>query len=358
MDIKQISDKVDYIAQSWESFNVGKEETKQKLEYLEKKMKDMRMADTNQVFDYQKDEIRLELTDYIRKGDSSGLETKSLSAASDESGGYLVTPHLQQRIVSNIQTKSPMRRLASVENISSNSLEIVIEKDDFAAGWVGEETTRDVTDSAKLTKKKIMVHEMYAQPKATQRLLDDAEINVENWLLERLEDSFLRVENKSFIQGKGQNEPFGILHYSNQIQVVKANDSSKIQIEDLMSLINSIEEKYLANATFLMNRRVLAEVQKIKDGNGRFIMQPAISEKMPETILGIPVVCSDDMPSMEEKQFVIALGDFKAAYKIVERPGVAVMRDPYTEKPFVKFYAVKRVGADVVNMNAIKLLQL
>ena len=122
----------------------------------------------------------------------------------------------------------------------------------------------------------------------------------------------------------------------------------------LLDLINSLDEEYLVNATFLMNRTTLSDIQKLKDESGRFIWQQSLSESLKQTIFGIPIICSPNMPSIKADSLAIAIADFKSAYKIVDRSGINLMRDPYTDKPFVKFYSVKRVGGDVINQAAIK----
>ena len=195
------------------------------------------------------------------------------------------------------------------------------------------------------------MHELYAQPKATQKLIDDAAIDINSWLVERLVDSFIKAENEAFIIGDGDKKPFGIL---TNADVKKVDTGAVVTAEILLELINELDEEYIANASFLMNRSTLASIQSLKDETGRFIWQQSLSEPLKQTIFGIPVFCSSYMPNVGENNLAIAIGDFKTAYKIVDRANIGVMRDPYTEKPFVKFYAVKRVGGDVVMPSALK----
>lgn len=293
-----------------------------------------------------------EFTDYIRKGSQAGLMQKSFSANNEE-GDVLLIPALYQRIISEISVRSPMRQLASVETISTNALDVIIEDGKFSSGWVGEAEAREESNTPKLQQKRIFVHELYAQPKASQTLIDDASIKIDNWLIERLRDSFVKTENDAFINGDGKKKPLGILNPNEKIEVIELE--KKIEPSLFLKLINSLDEQYQANATFLMNRTTLAEVQKLTDQMGRFIWQQSLSEGLKQTIFGIPVVCCSDMPSFDKGGMLIAIADFKVAYKIVDRSGISLMRDPYTDKPFVKFYTVKRVGGDVVNPAAIKL---
>ncbi|WP_375331821.1 phage major capsid protein [Candidatus Tisiphia endosymbiont of Temnostethus pusillus] len=298
-------------------------------------------------------EYKTAFNNYIRKGNQSELIEKSLNSGEQE-GGVLLVPALYNSIISEINARSPMRQLASIEMISSNALDIVIEDGNFASGWVGDLEARDETTAPKLKQQRIFVHELYAQPKASQTLIDDSAIRIESWLIERLRDSFVKAENDAFINGDGKKRPQGILSgYHDKIEHFDMGE--QVTAEKLLDFINLLDEEYLANASFLMNRTTLSFIQKLQDNNGRFIWQQSLSDSLKQTIFGVPVVCCSEMPSIKKDNIAIAIGDFKSAYKIIDRGGINIMRDPYTDKPFVKFYAVKRVGGDVVNQSAIKL---
>ncbi|MDX1924151.1 MAG: phage major capsid protein [Rickettsiaceae bacterium] len=290
------------------------------------------------------------------KGISSPDEYKTISTDQQDRGGYAVVAERFKGILQKIAEISPMRKLASVDTISSNALELLIQEGEFECGWVSERAARADTLASKLLQKRIMIHEVYAQPKATQKLLDDSFVNIEEWITSQLVQSFAAKENEAFIHGDGENKPKGILSYD-EIERVGVRESGLIAIEDLLNLLNSLPERYQPNATFLMNRRVYAALQMIRDANGRFIIQPSLSEKAPSTLFGIPVVLESNMPFCEAGKSVVAIADFKQAYKIVDRHGIMIMKDPYTEKPFTKFYATKRLGGEVVNHDAIKLLK-
>lgn len=326
-----------------------------KINELEEKLYNMQnILERPNSVNIEEQEQKTAFINYVRKGEDTGLMQKSSLNSSTEAGGVLILQTLYNSIITEINARSPMRQLASIETISTNALDIISEDGKFSSGWIGEVEAREETTAAKLKQQRIFVHELYAQPKASQALLDDATIRVENWLGERLRDSFVKMENNAFINGDGIKKPRGILSPDHdKIEEVKMGN--KITADGLLDFINSLKEEYLANATLLMNRITLSEVQKLKDNQGRFIWQQSLSDSFKQTIFGIPVVCSSDMPPLDKKGNAIAIGDFKTAYKIVDRSGINIMRDPYTEKPFVKFYAVKRVGGDVVNQEAIKI---
>ncbi len=331
----------------------------QKINNLEKKMRNLQsfISRPDLPTDYANCDLEYKTSfdNYLRKGVMKDLVTKSYSSENAETGGAVVIPSLHHKIISKIATQSFMRGLANIVNISTNALDLVLEDGKLDSGWVGEAQDRPVTDNSTLKQKRILVHELYSQPKATQRLIDDAEIKIEDWIAERIADSFAKVENEAFIYGDGDKKPVGILHND---KLERIDCAAEITVESLLNLINALGEEYQQNATFLMNRVTLAKIQKLKDNNGRFVWQPSLTEAFKPTLFGIPIVCCSSMPKPENDKLAIAIGDFKAAYTIVDRSGINIMRDPYTEKPFVKFYAVKRVGGDVVNPDAIKIAKI
>lgn len=336
------------------NINNNFEEITGKINVLEKKLDNTEQLFTRpEYFSSHDMEYKEAFNDYLRQGLESDLLKKSLTTDPQEAGAVIV-PALHSSIISAVATRSPMRQIASIETISTNALDVIIEDGQFTCGWIGEAEERDPTNTPKLKQKRIAVAEVYAQPMASQKLIDDANINIENWLVERLSDSFVRAENNAFILGDGDKKPKGFL-LDKDIKIIDAG--TDLNTEMLLHFIATLEEEYLAGATFLMNRQTLTHIQGLKDNTGRFIWQPALSDSLKQTIFGIPVLCASDMPDIADTARAIALGDFRAGYKIVDRSNISIMRDPYTNKPFVKFYAVKRVGGDVVNPDAIKIAQ-
>lgn len=304
---------------------------------------------------------------YLRKGIESDLvsmESKALSVSSDPDGGYLVTPTVSERIVQTVFETSPIRNLASIEVISSDALEIIEDKDEAVAGWTTETASISNTDTPEIAKKTIPVHELYAQPKATQKLIDDSSIDIEAWLAAKVSDIFVRKENTAFISGNGVGKPRGILSYDagtswGQIEQVDSGSAGAVTADKLLELYYSLKEAYAIRANFLMNRATVEAVRKLKDAtNEQYLWQPGLAAGAPDTLLGVPVSQAADMPVPATDSLSIAVADFASAYQIVDRTGIRVLRDPFTEKPFVKFYSTKRVGGDVVNFEAIKIMKL
>lgn len=305
---------------------------------------------------------------YLRKGMDSGLEqiqTKALSAGSNADGGFLVPNQMADLIVSIVNESSPLRALATVETISSDSLDVIEDVTDMDAAWGDETTVRSAeTTSATLGRNTIDTFELYAQPQATQKLVDDASINIEEWVARKVADKMARLEATAFISGNGTTQPKGILTYAagtsfGQIQQVNSGTSAVVTADSLINLYYSLKDDYARNATFLMHRTTVQAVRLLKEATtNQYLWQPGLAAGAPDSLMGVPVAVAADMPVPAAASLSIAVADFKRAYLIVDRIGIRTLRDPFTAKPFVKFYTTKRVGGEVVNTDAIKILKL
>jgi HK97 family phage major capsid protein len=307
--------------------------------------------------------------DWMRKGDMIELDVlKALSVGSDPDGGYLVEPDTSGRIVQKVYETSPMRQVASVQVIGTDALEGLFDLDEAAAEWVEETQSRTQTDTPKLGQWRIPVHELSAKPSITQKLLDDAMISVENWLADKVADRFARSENAAFVNGTGVGQPRGFLTYPagtslpgqiEQFPTTEAGDFADAPDggDVLMDAIYGMKQAYRAGARWHMSRVVTGEVRKLKDSDGRYLWAPGLAAGQPATLLGYPILEFEDMPELANNSLSIAFANMGEAYQIVDRAGIRVLRDPFTVKPRVLFYSTKRVGGDVVNFEAIKLIR-
>ena len=309
---------------------------------------------------------------YLRKNNAgSGVdEIKALSVGSDPDGGYTVTPDMSGRIAALVRETSPMRQVANVVTIGTDALEGIHDLNEATSGWVGETEARPETTSPKIGEYRIPVHEQYAEPRATQKLLDDSLFNIEEWLAMKIAERLSRMENESFIHGNGVKKPRGFLTYAagtpsasgfNVIEQLPSGGTGAFADEDpgdaLINLVYALKSAYREKAVFMMKRSTLADVRKLKDNNDNYLWQPDFQMQQGGTLLGFNVVEAEDMPAVGAGSLSIAFGDFNAGYQIVDRQGIRILRDSFTAKPYVKFYTTKRVGGDVVNFEAIKLMK-
>jgi len=319
--------------------------------------------------------------DYMRKGSMSeeflDFQSKALAAGSNPDGGYVVPVQLDTTIDRVLSEVSPIRAISSVMQVSTSSLKKPMNMGGAGAGWVGEAEARPQTATPTLNMLEFPVMEMYANPAATQTLLDDAYVNIEQWLADEVQITFAEQEGAAFVAGNGVNKPRGFLSYDT---VANANyawgklgfiasgaasdfeapvDAARTGPEDrFIDLIHSLKAGYRQGARFVMNSATLSKIRKFKDGNGNFIWQPGLVAGQPDRLLGYPITEAEDMPDVGAGEFPIAFGNFNRGYQVVDRIGTRVLRDPFTAKPFVLFYTTKRVGGGVKNFEAIKLMKI
>lgn len=309
---------------------------------------------------------------YLRTGDDEGLrglefEEKSLSTAVNSDGGYLVDPVTSESISSVLSATASIRAIANVVHVEATSYDVLIDTTDAGAGWATETADTSETGTPVIERIAIPLHELSALPKASQRLLDDSAFDVEGWLAGRIADKFARAEAEAFVTGDGLDKPVGFLSHTVVDDaswswgalgyVATGADGAFNGAEALIDLVYALGAEYRANGTFVMNSKTAGAVRKLKDADGRFLWSDGLAAGEPARLLGYAVLIAEDMPDIASGADAIAFGDFAAGYTIAERPDLRVLRDPFSAKPHVLFYATKRVGGDVSDFAAIKLLR-
>lgn len=313
---------------------------------------------------------------YLRTGDDAGLrglslEGKAMSTAVSADGGYLVNPQMSETIQSMLSSTTSLRSISNVVAIDASSYDVIVDNTDVGSGWQAETAAVSETTTPNINRISIKLNELSAMPKASQRLLDDAAFDVEGWLSQKIATRFIRAEASAFINGTGVDQPKGILLPTKvanaswtwgslgYIPTGAASDfASTNPIDCIVTLVYALAADYRANATFVMNSKTAGAVRKIKDTEGRFMWSDGIAANQPATLMGYKVLISEDMPDIAANTYPIAFGDFRAGYTIAERPDLRILRDPFSAKPNVLFYASKRVGGDITDYAAIKLLKV
>ncbi|MEA2974784.1 MAG: hypothetical protein QOF19_304 [Alphaproteobacteria bacterium] len=311
--------------------------------------------------------------DYVRSGEVAGLralEMKAMSVSSNPDGGYLVPVELETAIGERLKNISPIRTLASVRTISSSVYKKPFMTAGPATGWVGETDPRTQTAGATLDALSFPAMELYAMPAATQTLLEDASVNLDEWLASEIDQVFAEQEGTAFVTGDGVNKPKGFLAATTvangswswgNIGYIATGVAGGFPASNpsdvLVDLIYALRAGYRQGAYFVMNRKTQSTVRKFKDTTGNYLWQPPAQPGTSASLIGFPLADTEDMPDIATGALGIAFGDFRRGYLIVDRAGVRVLRDPYSAKPYVLFYTTKRVGGGVQDFDAIKLLK-
>ncbi|HEX8257532.1 MAG TPA: phage major capsid protein [Allosphingosinicella sp.] len=309
---------------------------------------------------------------YLRKGLEAGVELKALQGTSDAAGGYAVPEEIDAAIDRTLTAISPIRAIANVVKVGSAGYRKLVTTGGTPSGWVSEVAARPETDTPAFTEIAPPFGELYANPAASQAMLDDAAFDVEAWLAQEIATEFARAEGAAFVAGSGVNRPRGFLAAPNAATADGVRPFGTLQFvasgaaggfvaanpqDRLIDLVQALRPPYRQGAVFVMNSATAARIRKFKTADGAFLWQPGLTAGQPDTLLGYPVVEAEDMPDVAADSLSIAFGNFKAGYLIAERAETQILRDPYTHKPFVHFYATKRIGGQVSNSEAIKLMK-
>jgi len=315
-------------------------------------------------------EVKGFVESYLRRGATS--EYKSISGAVPSDGGYAVPRQIDAMIARQLTEISPIRAIAQVVQTGSAGYRKLVTLGDTASGWVAETAPRPETATPSFAEIAPPTGELFANPAASQAMLDDAGFDLESWLASEIALEFARAEGTAFVKGSGSNQPKGFLSAPSSTAGDAARDFGTLQYLGsgdaeglgsaaeigLIDLVHSLKAGHRQGASFVMNSATLAEIRKLKTDDGAFLWQAGLVEGQPDRLLGYPVVEAEDMPDIAAGTFPIAFGNFRHGYLIAERSATQVLRDPFTNKPFVHFYATKRVGGQVLDSNAIKLLKI
>ncbi|MFG6567729.1 phage major capsid protein [Sulfitobacter sp. 1A13679] len=308
---------------------------------------------------------------YLRNGDDDGLrglelDSKSMSTAVNSDGGYLVDPQTADRVQSVLNAGASIRAIASVVQVEATSYDVLVDHADVGAGWATESGAQAETDTPQIDRITVPLHELSALPKASQRLLDDSAFDIEGWLAGRIADKFARAEAAAFVSGDGIDKPTGFLSHPavdndvwtwGNLGYVPSGINANPEADAIIELVYALGAAYRKKAVFVMNSKTTAKVRKLKDTDGRFLWSDGLAAGEPARLMGYPVLVAEDMPDPATDAMAIAFGDFSAGYTVAERPDLRILRDPFSAKPHVLFYSTKRVGGDVSDFAAIKLMK-
>ncbi len=309
---------------------------------------------------------------YLRKGIEAGVELKAIVGTSEATGGYAVPEEIDAAIERTLTAISPIRAIANVVKVGSSGYRKLVTTGGTPSGWVAEDAARPETETPLFIEIAPPSGELYANPAASQTMLDDAAFDVEAWLAQEIATEFARAEGAAFVNGNGVNKPKGFLAGPTSgavdgvrpfgtLQSITSGAAGGFAVaspqDRLVDLVQALRPPYRQGAVFVMNSATAARIRKFKTSDGAFLWQAGLVTGQPDTLLGYPLVEAEDMPDVAADSFSIAFGNFKAGYLIAERTETQILRDPFTHKPFVHFYATKRVGGQVANSEAIKLMK-
>ncbi|GKX58351.1 phage major capsid protein [Leminorella grimontii] len=310
--------------------------------------------------------------DFLRKGKEDGLaelQQKALQVGVDSDGGYAVPEELDRGIIELLHDEVVMRQEAFVTTVGGSNYKKLVNLGGATSGWVGETEERSETGTPKLGQIEPYMGELYANPQVTQQMLDDAFFNVEDWINGELAEEFGEKEEIAFTSGDGVKKPKGFLAYASSLdsdkvrafgtlQHIMSGAAGEVTADAILKLVYTLRKVHRKGAKFMMNNNSLFAVRILKDAEGNYLWRPGLELDQPSTLAGYGIAENEQMPDIAADSKALAFGNFKRGYTIVDRIGTRILRDPYTNKPFVGFYTTKRTGGMLTNSQAIKLLKI
>lgn len=365
---KELQDQMDEVQKSVISAMRGQDVTEEEYKHdLAKYLKKGTLP--------EEDAVKENVMNYLAKHTHGASENdldmlaKDLLAGSNPDGGFFLTADRSNRMFERLFETSPLRGVANIESTTADVFEVILDDNEADSGWVGEVESRPDTSTPQIGLLKIPVHELYAKPKATQKILDDAGFDIEGWLQRKVTRKFGRDENTAFVVGDGSQKPKGFLSYDawasagvyerGKVEQIDSGSNGSFDGDNLIELQNSLFEEYQANGTFGMKRATFTDVMQLKGGDGQYLLNPAmLAQGSDKILLGSQVIFMNDMPAVATDALAVVYADFAEFYTIVDRFDVRILRDPYSAKPYVEFYSTKRTGGAVTNYEAGKILKL
>lgn len=309
---------------------------------------------------------------FMRKGDDDGLrelERKALQVGTDEDGGYAIPEELDRNILTLLKDEVVMRQESTVITVGGSEYKKLVSVGGTASGWVGETDARPATDASKLKMIEPFMGEIYGNPQATQKMLDDVFFNAEDWINSELATEFAEKEEIAFTSGDGTKKPKGFLAYASSLdddkarafgtlQHILSGSATAVTADAIIKLVYTLRKSHRSGARFMMNNNTLFAIRILKDSEGNYLWRPGLEVNQPSTLVGYGIAENEQMPDIAADAKAIAFGNFKRGYTIVDRIGTRILRDPYTNKPYVGFYTTKRTGGMLTDSQSIKLMQI
>lgn len=312
------------------------------------------IANQEHSFDFKMDDIPDNLKSYAR-----AVQKKALSTDSAEDGGVFSLPNFEMSVVKGIREMSPVRQAARVIPIGSgDSLEIPVRKSTIGSQQAGERENVSDTETQKYKMVRIQTFERAASPALTRQMIEDAFLDIVGETRRDAVEEFQVQEGNQFISGDGVNEPEGILTNSD-ISSTDSGSNTAFDFDDLIDLQTSLKQGY--QGSWMFSRQTRGYIRKLKDNDNQYLWSPNLAANAPNTLLGDPYFLATDLAdpasgSYSASDVPVLYGDYERGYYIVDRLGLDVLRDPYSNRPFIEIYMRRRYGGQVVLSEAIKKL--
>lgn len=295
--------------------------------------------------------------DYLRGIADNKVVRNALKEGDDSKGGYLVPEEFENRVIEKLKELNAIRRYANVIRTSSKR-KIPVEGTPVEASWIDEEGSYGDEDMTfgQIT---LDAYKVGTMVKVSDELLEDVEFDLAGYVVDQLAAAIAEAEEAAFCTGNGTKKPVGIFTANGGEVGVTTSAADKITADEILDLVYSLKAPYRRNARFYLNDQTIKAIRKLKDGNGNFIWQPALTEGQPDRLCGFPVESVAAAPTIAAGAYVLAFADL-GYYWIADRKDMDLRRldELFAATGQVGFRGSRRVDAKPVMKEAIKLLQM
>lgn len=296
---------------------------------------------------------------FVKNGE---INNAALTTTPDANGGYLMPDPMRESVIDIVRTVNPVIDEATVFTLTKPGtfeIELPRKLTSTVGGWVGETAARPATDAPTLAQQKLKAHEWYAYPEVTQSFLD-AVAGAEDFLVSDIADTMAATIGSAFVAGTGDanNQPTGIFStagvafYQSQL----SSTAASVDAQQLLNAYFALPAKFLPTAKWYANGGTLAALAALTWPNLGDTPLVRWEGGVP-TIMGKPVVILDGAPASGAAAYPLAFGDMRRGYAVAVHSQLTVLRDPYTNKPYVGFYSTGRVGGVPWDPKALLLLK-
>lgn len=290
-----------------------------------------------------------------------------LEEGTDANGGYLVPIEFEHTLVQALNENNIMRTIGCKIITTQNERKIPVANGHTQAAWTAENGAYTESNPT-FGQTSIDAFKLTDLIKVSDELLSDSFFDIEGYISEEFGRAFGEAEEDAFINGAIQtgqtsiDRPTGLFIPSaagGAPSGVTAASATAITADELISLVYSLKAPYRGKAKFLMNDATVAAIRKLKDLNGVYVWQPALTAGEPDRLLGYPLYTSPKVPTMAAGARAIAFGDF-SCYWIADRAGRTIKRlnELYATNGQVGFTCTERVDGKLILAEGIKILDM
>ncbi|MCH3955321.1 MAG: phage major capsid protein [Eubacterium sp.] len=282
-----------------------------------------------------------------------------LEIGTDANGGYLVPDEYEKQLIQALNDENFFRTLAHVIQTQSGTHTIPVVASHGTAAWMDENGLYPESDDT-FDQITLDAYKLGTAIKVSEELLNDSVFDLESYISTEFARRIGAAEEEAFLTGDGKKKPEGVF---TKVKATKDATTeianTNISFDAIMDVFHSLRSVYRNRATWILNDSTVKALRKIKDNNGNYIWQPAVTAGQPDMILNRPYKTSIYAPELAAGNVALLFGDF-SYYWIAERQGRSFKRlsELYAANGQIGFLASERIDGKLILPEAVRGLSV